>query len=378
MLSNYKNKLLNNAKNLIGWRTSRKIVVFSVDDYGNVRVHSKKARKKMNEEGLKIKSRFDTLDTLETREDIEMLFETLQSVQDKHGNPAVFTPFAIPCNINFEKMAETGYTEYFFELLPDTFRKLSEMNPDAYKGAWRLIKEGIDQGLMVPQFHGREHFNLKVFKEKLRDNDHTVLTALKNRSYTSISGSGYDSISTLAAFNFHEFHENEQLQKIIEDGIRAFEDVYGYKPENFMAPGGREHPVLHETLLDCGIRYLDTPLVKSEHQGEGKYKRVFNYTGKQNELGQIFLVRNVLFEPSENESIDWADYAMNQIEAAFRWNRPAIISSHRVNFCGLIDPDNRSRGIASLEKLLNRIVSRWPEVEFMSASSLGRLIENNL
>jgi len=39
-----KQAILNNLKNIWGWRTSRKIVVFSVDDYGNVRLDSRQAR----------------------------------------------------------------------------------------------------------------------------------------------------------------------------------------------------------------------------------------------------------------------------------------------------------------------------------------------
>ena len=112
--------LLNNLKNIWGWKTSRKIVVISVDDYGNVRLDSPKARENMNKSGLKIYSRFDAFDTLETKEDLSILYETLTSVKDKHGRPAVFTPFAMPCNINFEKMAETNYGKYEYELLPET------------------------------------------------------------------------------------------------------------------------------------------------------------------------------------------------------------------------------------------------------------------
>ena len=65
---------------------------------------------------------------------------------------------------------------------------------------------------------------------------------------------------------------------------------------------------------------------------------------------------------------------MQQIEAAFRWNLPANISSHRVNFCGHIDPKNRETGLKALKELLDAIVKRWPEVEFMSSDQLGDLI----
>ena len=104
MISTLKEKLINNIKNTIGWKTNRKLIVFSVDDYGNVRINSKEARVNIDKAGMKVYSRFDALDTLETKQDLELLFEVLESVRDKNGRPAIFTPFALPCNIDFEKM----------------------------------------------------------------------------------------------------------------------------------------------------------------------------------------------------------------------------------------------------------------------------------
>ncbi|OQX78468.1 MAG: hypothetical protein B6D61_05455 [Bacteroidetes bacterium 4484_249] len=368
------NNIRDNLKNIYGWKTHRKIIVFSVDDYGNIRVDSPKARKAMDKIGLKTYSRFDAFDALETKEDLEMLYESLSSVKDKNGNHAVFTPLTLPCNINFEKLAEHGYTGYEYELLPETFAKLSTMQHVAYQGAWVLWQEGVAKGLMAPQFHGREHFNLKVFKEKLAKKDHEVITALKNRSYTSISNTGYPTISYTAAFEFWDIKENDDFKFIIKDGLNAFEKVFGYRAVQFNPPGGREHPVIHKYLKDSGIKYLDTPFLKKEHLGKGKYKKILNYTGKKNKLDMYFIVRNVVFEPANNQSFDWVNYTLKQIETAFRWHRPAIISSHRVNFCGHIDPVNRKTGISALKELLKKIVRKWPDVEFMAADELGDLI----
>ncbi len=366
--------LLLNAKNMIGWRTKRRIVVISVDDYGNVRLDSKKAREELDRAGYPVRTRFDALDSLETSEDLEILYETLNSVKDKNGRPAIFTPFAMPCNINYEKVAESGFSEYYYELLPETYDKLADRYPSSYSDAWQVWKDGLEQGLMVPQFHGREHLNLKVFEEKLFEKDEALLTSLKNRSFTSVSAAEYSTISESAAFDFWEFKENERFKNIIKDGVNAFENVFGYRPDHFNPPGGREHPVIHNTLKECGIKYIDTPLIKKEHQGRGKFKKVFNYTGKKNKFGQIYLVRNVVFEPIDDRGVDWVEFTIKQIEAAFRWNRPAIISSHRVNFCGHIDPGNREKGISALSQLLQAIVKRWSEIEFMSANELGDII----
>lgn len=369
-----KQQILNNLKNIPGWRTGRKLVVFAVDDYGNVRLDSKQARENLDKAGLKVHSRFDAYDTLETRQDLEALFEVLSSVEDSHGRNAVFTTYALPCNIDFETMAKSGYTEFHNEPLTQTFEKLESLQPDAYRGAWSLWQEGIEKRFLAPQFHGREHLNLKLLEEKLGAKDFEVLTALKNRSYTSITNNYYDTISFTAAFDFWTFEENDRFSEIIRDGLDAFERVFGYRAKNFTPPGGREHPVIHKTLKENEIKFIDTPLIKKEHQGKGKYKTRFNFTGKQNNLGQYFIVRNVVFEPTHDRGFEWGEYALDQIAAAFRWRRPAIISSHRVNFCGHIDENNRQKGLEALKRLLQEIVMRWPEVEFITANDLGDLI----
>lgn len=367
-------KSLDNLKNIWGWRTSRKIVVLSVDDYGNVRLDGRKARAALERAGMKELSRFDVLDSLETREDLEMLFDSLTSVRDKNHRHAVFSPFAVPCNIDFESIAENGWSGYEYETLPATFEKMSARDPRAYENTWKVWEEGLAAGLLVPQFHGREHLNLKVFEEKLAARDGELMTCLENRSYSRISDSGYPTIGCYTAFDFWDIEENRRFKEVVRDGLDAFECVFGYRAVQFNPPGGRENHLIHQSLCENGIRFIDSSLVKREHQGRGRYRRSLNWTGKSNGLGAVFCVRNVVFEPTDNRGFDWIGHALSQVEAAFRWNRPAIISSHRVNFCGHLSPENRKTGLAALRSLLKGITTRWPDSEFMSSTELMNLV----
>lgn len=376
MIQSFKENLILNVKNIIGWKTKRKILVFSVDDYGNVRLDSKEAREKLDAAGMKIYSRFDLYDTLETKQDLEQLYEVLSSVKDKNGRHAIFTPYALPCNINFEKMEQEGFQKYHFETLPETYNKLAIKYPKAYQDAWSIWQEGIEKGFMKPQFHGREHLNLILFNDKLKKQDLELLTALKNRSYTSISDEDYPTISSTAAFDFWDPKENEAFKPILEEGLHLFKEVFGYKSNYFTPPVYNIHHSLYRTLVSNGIKYIDLGLIRKEHQGFGKYKTEINYTGKKTKQGLTIMVRNVVFEPTEDRGIDWVAFTMKQIEAAFRWNKPAIISSHRVNFCGHIDIKNREKGLLELKKLLHQITTKWPDVEFMSADEVADLVSN--
>jgi hypothetical protein len=368
----------NHIKNIAGWRTNRKLLVFSVDDYGNVRVDSKKAFENINKKNPIKEQRFDRYDTLETREDLEMLFEVLSSVKDKNGINAVFTPYALSCNIDFERMREEGYQTYRYELLSRTFEKLSALQPAAYQGAWDLWKQGIEIGLMCPEFHGREHFNIKVFEEKLAKKDSALMLSLENRSLANIGPSCNASIGWTAAFSFWDpVADTQGFPNIIKEGLAAFEQVYGYKSKVFTPPARHFPSDLEKNLNRFGFIAYDRPFNELKHLGYGKFKRQFAFTGYKKDTDMVELVRNVVFEPTASK-IDHVAKAMQQIEAAFCWNKPALISSHRVNFCGHINPKNRELGLGNLKTLLKAIVKKWPEVEFLSVDQLVTIINNDL
>ena len=368
-----KRKLLLNLKNIPGWTSNRKIVVFSVDDYGNIRMLSREARENLKKAGLDVEqNRFDQYDALENKEDLTALFETLTSVKDKNGRNAVFTAFALPANIDFDKVKSSGYSQYFYQLLPDTFLQIP-----GYEGTWDLWQEGIAKRLLVPQFHGREHLNIKCFNQLLKENNKEIRACIDNRSYGGISSQPFRQVSYTAAFSFEAFQENEEHKKVIKDGLDAFEKVFGFKAKNFIAPGANDHRCLEKSLAEGGIWYIDTNLVNLEHQGNGRYKRLFNFLGKQNKLGQTYLIRNSVFEPLLNRSVDWVDVCLAEIEIAFKRNKPANISTHRVNFAGQIEPKVRENGLAELRRLLKSIVKKWPEVEFMTSEELGDLISSS-
>lgn len=365
------NLVFDNLKNILGWKTSRKLIAFAVDDYGNVRLHSKEAREKLNYFGLKVLSRFDAFDAMETREDLEILYDTLTSVKDINRRPAIFTTFALPCNINFEKILEEKSVNYEYESLDETLDKLESFSPNDYSGVKYLLRQGIESRIIMPEFHGREHLNIKAFENKLKNEDQDLQINLNNRSFTSIQDSGFIGIGITASFSFYDPKEVNMHFDVIESGIQYFRKVYGYSPIIFTPPA-QEYHVRHESVLQQnGIIAIDKPLYKKMHLGFGKYKSEINCTSYNSRNNLITLVRNCLFEPSELRNYDWVSKTLSQIETAFRWNKPAIISSHRVNFCGHICKKNRENGISELDKLLKKIVKKWPQVEFVSLRDLA-------
>lgn len=181
----FKRNLSLYVKNFFGWKTNRKIVTFSIDDFGNIVLNSKQARNALEKAGLPVnQTRFSRLDVLENSDDLLGLYEVLSSVRDPDGRNPCFTAFTMSANINFEAIEKNNFTKYEYETLPETFAKLP-----GYEAAWKHWQEGIDKNLIVPEFHGREHLNVNFLENGLKEKNAFVMTNLKNKSWAAL---GYD------------------------------------------------------------------------------------------------------------------------------------------------------------------------------------------
>ena len=227
--------LANHLKNVQGWKTKRKLLAFAVDDYGNVRLASLKARQNLLDCGVKLKGRFDYFDALDTREDFEMLYDVLGAVKDKNERHAIFTTYALPCNIDFENTLKNGI--YIPENLDKTYERMASFFPDSYNGAFELLKIGIKESFLKPQFHGREHLNVQLFNKLIECNDKYLFANLKNLSLAGLpSHQEFKNISFSQAFAFNNISQTHQHPFILNDGLEKFVEVYGYNSTTFTPP----------------------------------------------------------------------------------------------------------------------------------------------
>ena len=238
-----KRLLLDNLKNIPGWRTRDKLVVFSIDDYCNVRLNSTAAREELRIAGLNLGSRFDQFDALETRQDLEALFDVLSSVSDACARPAIFTAYALCANPDFEAISDGGHV-YQFEPVPRTFERLSEEQAFAYDGAWALWQEGVRRGMLRPQFHGREHLNVELLERKLKVGDKALIANLENRSMAALDGDpSMPGVRFTQAFGLWDETEVARHRKIIESGLSLFAEVFGFASRTFTPPSQALHPL---------------------------------------------------------------------------------------------------------------------------------------
>lgn len=164
---------------------------------------------------------------------------------------------------------------------------------------WR---QGIEAGVMVPQYHGYDH-------------------------------------------PVNQIHDDTSLIY----GADRFRRVFGHYPESFTAPCYRWSRFQEQILSDHGVKTISTVRM---------INRRWFYTGKGNRYGQRYIVRNCFFEYSTP-----LDKCIREVDRAFKRGRPAVISTHRINYIN-------GKNLIDLGNLLRWIKKEWPETVFTSSNRL--------
>lgn len=357
-------------RNFPGKSLPQKLVVLESDDWGAVRVPSGKVIESLEAAGYPIgKNPFNRIDALESAEDMELLFETLRSVTDAAGNPAILTANSITANPDFEQIAASRFQHYFYETATATYQRQS-----ITRSVPQLIQQGMTEKLYQPQFHGREHVHIQSWLQYLRQGHPLLTDAFRMGMYgIDVSLPGQRRTNLMAAFDVQESNAAGELNHIVSDGLRLFEAQFGFRPLSFIAPCYVWASELEVHLQKEGIQLIQgLPYQFEPVPGKTNYKKKLHYQGQRapGKQPMRYLVRNVFFEPALNPSFNWVGDCLSRMEWAFKFRKPAIIGTHRINFSGTIDSEQRNKNLAMLKTLLQEILKKWPDTRFVSTDQL--------
>ncbi len=356
-------------KNLPGWRTARKLVVFISDDWGDNRIRSEEDYLKLIETGIPVdKSVHTKFGALASQSDLYCLYEVLTRYRDGFGRNAVFTPFVIMTNPDFTKIKNCGFEKYHYEVFTDTVRKAEE--GDETIKAWQT---GIEEGIFLPELHGREHFNVPQWLQSLRKGDKRLLEAF-DLHYAYLKTDDMN-VNPVYAFYFNNQNDFEFLNESLADGVRIFQETFGRKPLVFNPPNGMFHNAFYRELAKSGIKAINTKHFRLQPDSKGRIVKNHFRFGEVSPEGVIHFISNCAFEPAA-----W-DYGgtgktLRQVEAAFNCRKPALINTHRVNYIGSRDRKVRDKSLAELDLLIRSLISKWPDIEFVSAGEFVPVIEH--
>lgn len=355
------NVIRNLSCNFRGQTLKQKVVVIESDDWGSIRMPSRNAFDKLMQCGIPVEnSVYCKYDGLERDSDVLSLLAIFERIEREYGKRAILTMNFVTSNPDFPNIANSEFESYFSEDIPSTYRTYAESSR-----VLEYVKLGIEMGFFFPQFHGKEHVNVPYWMELIRTNkkfkfafDQQIF-GLSNDVFPELQRSVQATYDTL-----DENYQNESLSV----GLNIFEKIFGYRSRSFITNNYILSESSFQTLKNKGVevlqgmKYQKLPIEPKE-QRRKRIRRSFGEVDLQS--GLKFSIRNCTFEPTEIG--DTVDRTLHQIRIAFLMKKPAVISTHRINFTSRMSIDNRDRNLKEFEKLLFRIIEEWPDVQFMSS-----------
>jgi len=370
-----KQKIAKNYINAIGWRSNQKYVLIESDDWGAIRMPSRKVYNHLIQHNISVdKLHIDKYDSVESEDDLKALFHSLEKFRDKNGNHPVLTAYHVVANPDFDKIEASDRKEYYYETILDTYARQPHT-----KNTPALIKEGIQKGIYIPQYHGREHIHVKRYMEAINSDSekeqiafqHKAIISSKSNTCTAPYISDY-----FKGFAYDSDAEHQDLEDIHRDGLRIFKEIFEMPSLTFVGQGSVWGNHILSMLQEEGVQLV--PGQQHMPIKNGQYKIVNKKWGSKNKYGQIHWRRNCQFEPARNHKDDWVGKCLAEIKIAFRWGKPAVISAHRENFIGSIFEENRAQSLDKLETLLEAILTTWPDVKFISSAQLAEMMISDL
>lgn len=354
--------------NYRGFRIDQKIVIFESDDWGSIRMPSRRVYENLQNSlnGIQV-SVFDRFDCLESSNDLSALGEVLFNFQDHYGSHPVFTCNMVLQNPNFDAIRNSHFQEYIPESFFSSYQRTwgQDLRPQ-----WLLLQK---VGVLKPQFHAREHLNVDLWINDLRNGNVATLESFGMGFFGQKQQTGsMHQYHYLAAYHAQDAKDVLRKSLILQDGLKLFEETFGFKSITFIPCNYTWVDELTQHLPMLGVKALQGNRVMqlADVNCNGKLvrqRRMMNFD-PQNTL--INFVRNVEFEPYALPDGSAISKALGQISSAFKFGKPAVISTHRINFVGGLDINSRDNNLLQLKGLISNILKRWPDVRFMSSDQL--------
>lgn len=352
------------AHSLVDW-SKHKVVVFESDDWGLCAwMRDNIARERLTEKGYDV-SGVEFKDTLETASELYDLYAVLEAHRDRLGRRAVFTPNYVLSNPDYDAIKKNKYKTYTGIPITKGFSQgwnEADKRRDLLKVWW----EGIKRHVLSPEYHGLIHMSNQTWLEGLRAGDTKLRDFFEEQMF--VSSKAYDIRSEYALKIDPSQHVPVSIQEsLISEGKKIFYDAFGYYPHTAIAPHYLWDENTEVALYNQGIKYLQGTVYHNN--------RYYAMGEKHNFMTYLIRLIDLDYYGGENPECDF-NHAFEQVNLAWKHGLPAIVSTHRLNYVGGIDPNMHISGINQLHRLLTEIERDFgTEVTYMSDFEVAQLLD---
>lgn len=354
-------------------KVNKKIVVIESDDWGSERIPNITVRNKLKNIGIDYcQNPHLEFDTLENEEDLQLINSLLTEIENRYDKKVTITANFNIANPDYNKIANSNFEDYFYQVFTDTYT-------NKYKGFGvmnELIKL-IKSNYFKPQYHGREHVNYLLWLNELKSENKHYKQAFDLECYAIDAPCKYPHLKNMmASFEYFSAKHKAEFENSIKEGLSIFSNIFDFSSKTIVPTRHVWHTESEGLFFSNGIKAIQTSLIQYEPT-LSNYNKVYHYTGKENRQSKIrYMVRNIFFEPSYNQNYDWVGSALSKLRLLFLFNIPVIISMHRINFVGGLDSKQRDFNLTQFKKLIESIITEYPNVFFISSDELSDKLMN--
>jgi hypothetical protein len=339
------------------------IVVIESDDWGYASLYDKTNYDKIKNFIKDFNSPY-SYNVIENSEDIEMLYQQCSSIKDSFEQKLIFTSNFIVQEPDFEQIVQNNFTKVYFKNI-----------------SYHRYKKLISNNIFFPQFHGRHHFNIIEWEKNLKDDLYDSRTLCQNKAFVLIpyNLSQYNAENAIVSEDKIVYHSKEYLKYLIRDGLKIFEEIFGFKSKSVIAPSYYKNEDCEEIYRFNGVEYIQGDDLSHLYKKNSKTVNKKTFLGYMNN-GLISLVRNITFEPSRWFFLVYREYQYQRKILYLKTKRevykgnPLVVCSHSYNYLGGLNPKMRDFSLQELNLYIKYIKKLNKETIFLTSVDLGELV----
>ena len=283
--------------------------------------------------------------TLESAGDVGALAAELLEWRGGDGFPPVWQTNTVVANPDYGRMRPPLFE---FEELPLAY--LPELPARwARPGLWDAVRKAEGEGVWWAELHGLHHLPEAAWLAALRRGEDDARRALEQGSPIARAveaGGEYDAAEP-----------RELRARNVRKAVRAFRLLFGRAPTSFCPPDYRFDDWFEREATSLGLITWQGKAEQAGYPLSPLRRRWLGLRFPHHEGGRFHLPPRIAFEPEGAAAAPGArglEAAHRGALDAWRQGRPAIVSSHRMNYAHL-DPAWSRESRRALRELLQRL-----------------------
>jgi hypothetical protein len=294
---------------------------------------------------------------------LDRLRDLLLECRDETGRPAMMTLGVVLQTADRDEMRRSGHAAHV-ALVLDEPRLAAVLD---------AIRRGAASGVFAPQLHGLAHYWEASLVAAAGDTEAV-------QEWLQGSGPGWTE-ELPAALQSRWVDARTlpsralppaEIANSIAAEVTAWQRIFSSTPAVAVPTTFIWNETVEKAYAEAGVRALMTPgvrLVARDEAGQPVRSGPLLFNGEHGCGGIMYLVRDAYFEPVLGHA---AERLSRELADRAKLGRPALIETHRFNFCG---PRANEAAFAILTEGLRLARERTPNVRFMSSAELARAIE---